>query len=439
MILVLAFILATPCFSRAAAKEDYEQAYKIYVAAGACMAAYSDRYGQLANKYLERDGWQIERFAHGSNGVDARFLLAKKQSDDGQQMYVLAFVGTENDKDMKANMEFSKVYFAGSNLEEFAYYAAQKGMPATAPKVHRGFHEFVQAGLAVSTQDADGKTRYLTDVLVKNSDRKILIVGHSRGGAAATLAAARLISMGVKPEQIEIITFGAPAVGNAAFAASFNTKLDLTRVVVSGDPVTGVLQTLVGGYKQFGREVLWEMPSVAHTPHEMATYADLAIKNYYKEREKATQAGLNTTPQTTIATRNSFGRVYIAPIKNDLPGYLQEEYWYIRQALLDEYRKTIPDYVIAEEIKGDQLLKEAAESGCKWVVAAAVGGYRDKTEQNVYYITFSQAAYNVETGKLVKAATFSTGTYNLTPLTAFIHATKSMVYDWMSEETLLRE
>ena len=48
-------------------KEEYEQAHKIYLAAGACMAAYSDRYGQLTNKYLERENWQIERFEQAGN------------------------------------------------------------------------------------------------------------------------------------------------------------------------------------------------------------------------------------------------------------------------------------------------------------------------------------------------------------------------------------
>ena len=46
----------------AGVKEDYEQACKINMAAGACIAAYSDRNGKLANQYLERDGWKIDRY-----------------------------------------------------------------------------------------------------------------------------------------------------------------------------------------------------------------------------------------------------------------------------------------------------------------------------------------------------------------------------------------
>lgn len=416
-------------------REDYEQAYKLYVAAGTCLAAYSDRYGQMANTYLERDGWKIEKFTHAGDTADARFLLAENQFEDGSTMYVLAFVGTENDKDMKANLKVEKVYFAGNSYEEFAAYAAKPGMPPMVPKVHRGFHEFVQAGLKAGTQDPDGKSRYLADVLVANSDIQVLLVGHSRGGAAAALAGARLISMGVKPEQIEIISFGAPAVGNDAFAASFSPLLNLTRVVISGDPVTGVLQKLVGGYKQFGREVLWEMPSTAHKAHDMATYVDLAIKNYYDKREQAVQEKLITLPGVAAVSEVQAGKVYVAPIKNNLPQPLQQEFRYMKQALFGEYRDVIASYVIAEDTEADQLLKRAADAGCQWLLVPEVSGYRYKEERNVYYITLAQTVYNVETGALVQTAAFSTGTYNLTPLTAFLHVTKSMTYEWQTEKS----
>lgn len=432
-------LMLTPGLVSAGIKEDYEQACKIYVAAGACVAAYSDRYGQLANKYLERDGWQIERFEHGGDTVDARFLLARKQFADGRQMYVLAFVGTENNKDMKANLKVKKVYFAGGSLEEFAANASKQEVPAIMPKVHRGFHEFVQAGLAASTQDADGNARYLADVFRKNRDRKVILAGHSSGGAAATITGARLVSLGVKPEQIEIISFGAPSVGNDAFAAMFDPVLDLTRVVVSGDPVTGILQTLVGGYKQFGREILWEIPSVAHSPHAMATYADLAIKNYYDKREQAVRAGLTTLPRVAAIPGMPWGRVYIASIQNHLPSALSAEFRYIKQSLLDEYRNVIPSYVIGDDADNNLLLKKAAEAGCQWLLVPDVDGYRLKTEQNVYYITLAQAAYHVETGKLVKAAAFSSGTYYLTPLTAFMHVNKSMAIDWITDQTTLMQ
>ena len=363
--------------------------------------------------------------------MDSRFLLAIKQWNNGQQVYILAFVGTENEKDMKANLKVEKAYFAGSNLEEFAANADKHEIPPTEPKVHRGFHEFVQNALTAKGQDVDGKAKYLTEMLLADKERKVLLVGHSRGGAAAILTGARLISMGVRPEQIEIITFGAPAVGNEAFAGRFEPVLNLTRVVLFGDPVTGVLQTMVGGYKQFGHQLTWESPATVNFPHEMTAYADVAIKNYYNERERAVQAGLIRLPSTKAGLGESKGKVCVAPLINNLPDYLAKEFPYLREIFFDEYREILPEYVFAGDSDVGRLRKKAREAGCKWLIVSEVSGYRLKEERNAYNISLFQAVYDVNTGAIIKATDFSTGTYNLTPVEAFIHITKDMSYDWL--------
>jgi hypothetical protein len=419
--------LLVPSLAHAGVKEDYELDQKIYIAAGACLAAYDDRYGHLADKYLEWDGWRIDRYEKTGDSVDVRFLLMKKQSGNNKQSFVLAIVGTENAKDMKANLKVGKVLFAGSNPEEFAVNAEKSGVPATQPKVHRGFHDFVQNLLTMKTEDENGNFVYLTDSLIANPERRILVVGHSRGGAAATLIAARMISMGVKPEQIEVITFGAPAVGNDAFAANFEPVMKLTRVVTSGDVVTGVLQTLVGGYKQFGREILWE--SQGESPHELTEYVDHAIKTYFNARRDAIRAGV-VKISSEQAPASSKGRVYIATLKNSLPKELYKEYWYMNEMLSDEYRHSIPEAIFANEYV-DLLLKAAANRGCQWLIVPEVSGFRVKDERNVYYISLIQTVYKVDTGQVIKTASFSTSTNTLTPLEAFGHICIDMNYDWL--------
>ena len=418
--------LIAPGLGHAGSKEEYDRACKLYVAVGACMAAYSDRYGNLANHYMEQDGWKIDNYHQTDSGVDARFLVAKKQMSDGQQMYVLAFVGTENTRDMKANLKVDKVYFAGSTIEEFAANAAKQGVSPAEPKVHRGFNEFVQAGLIAKTVDGNGEAQYLTEILLANKDRKIYIVGHSRGGAAATITGARLISMGVRPEQIEVITFGAPAVGNEAFAAQIDSVLNLTRVVISGDPVTGVLQTLVGGYKQFGREILWEAPSTIDQPHLLPAYADLVIKNYYDKRQQAVQAGVVPAPRSSTG-KLSGNMIYVAPLKNSLPASLAKEFWYMQQVLGDEYRKVLPMYIFGDETATGNLLRNAAASGARWLVVPEVEGYRARDEKNVYYITFFQMLYDVTNGSVVNYTSSSSGTFNIIPLEAFIHGSMGVL------------
>jgi hypothetical protein len=419
-------LLWYPFFVHADPREDYEEAYKLYIAAGASGAAYSDRIGELATRYLAQDGWQIDHYVQAQGHTGARFLIAKKEHPGDAPEYLIAIVGTENNKDLKTDLKVDKIYFAGSNTEEFTVNANKKDVPNTEPKVHKGFNEFIQAVPSAVLRNPRHSRLSLPDLLMADKNAKVYLTGHSLGGAAATLVGARLLSMGINPEQIEVITFGAPAVGNAAFAAKFEPILHLTRIVNAGDPVTGVLQTLVGGYQQFGREIKWTSPDTVGDPHKLVSYVDSAIKNYYDKRSQAVKAGmeLSAAPATK---QTDLGRVYIASLQNNLPPVLTEDFWYMHEALKDEYRKILPDYVIADTQAAPNAWREAAvASGCRWAIISEVSAFRVKQERSTYYITVTQAMYDVTTDTVVDTAIFSTGTYNLTPLEAFIHAFKGI-------------
>ena len=346
---ILILLLAVAGFGGAATgyagvQDDYEEAAKLRLAAGACLAAYNARTGMLAREYFRQDGWEIRPFVKSSKEADARFLLARKMSPAGRPRYLLAVVGTETWKDLQVDLRTGKVYFAGRTPEEFAANARRADMPDSAPKVHRGFYEYMQAALANKAPDDDGGGRELGELLLADGTAKVYLVGHSLGGAVATLIGARLLAMGVKPAQIEVITFGAPAVGNAAFARAYEPQLNLTRVVISGDAVTGVLQQLVGGYKQFGRELLWQQsPLFSGSPHAVEEYLDLAIKRFYDARKAARQAGAAALPAHSPVW--SGPQVYVAPLVKKLPAVLAQEGWYMEQAVADEYRRLLPGYV----------------------------------------------------------------------------------------------
>jgi len=426
VIFLLSFMLLwSPFLAYAGPIEEYEEAYKLYITVGASVAAYNGRIGELVNHYLEQDGWQIDHYIQPQGHTGARFLVAKKDLSNNTPLYVLAIVGTETNGDRKTDLKFDKVYFAGSNAEEFAANAAKKDVPSTEPKVHRGFYEFVQSGPSAILRNSHHAPLSLTKLLMADNSSKLYLTGHSLGGAAATLLGARLISMGIHPEQIEVITFGAPAVGNAAFAAKFEPTLHLTRVVNSGDPVTGVLQTLVGGYKQFGREIKWPTPDTIDEPHQLIGYVDSVLKNYYKKRSQAIAAGMEL-PTPAAAKQANHGRVYIFPLQNNLPTSLTTDFWYMHEALDDEYRQTLPDSVTADGPAVAAWREAATASGCRWAIVSEVSAVRIKQEKNIYYIILNQTVYDVATSAIVGTATFSTGTYNLTPLEAFIHVFKGM-------------
>lgn len=401
-------------------QEEYKEAYNLYIAAAASAAAYSGRLGELANRYLEQDGWQIDHYIQAQGRTGARYLIARKKD---VPYYLAAIVGTENDKDIETDLKFDKVYFAGSNEGEFAANAAKKDVPTTEPKVHRGFNQFVQAGLSAVLRNPQQVSLSLPDLLLSDPASKLYITGHSLGGAAATLAGARLLSAGIRPEQVEVITFGAPAVGNEAFAAKFGSPLRLTRVVNSGDMVIGALQTLVGGYRQFGREIKWRPPATVSDAHQLVGYIDTAIKNYYDKRRLAVEAGM-PLPAPAAGEQLNSGRVYIVPLANNLPGSLTADFAYMQEALQDEYRQTLSDYITADN--QDDWRDSARSGGCRWAIISNVSAQQVKQRKNTYYITLTQTVYDMTTGAVATTAIFSTATTNLTPLEAFIHTFKGI-------------
>ncbi len=421
LIVYVLIILYLPVTGYSGPKADYDEAYAIYVTAGASMAAYNDRLGELANRYLEQDGWQVDRYIQPPGVSGVRFVIAKKDLPAGNTFYLLAITGTETAGDIKTNLKVDKIYFSGSTPDEFTANAAKQAVPDTEPKVHKGFSEFIQTSAAAMLRDIDERSFLLTELLHMKPGDKLYLTGHSLGGAAAILAGAQLVCQGIPPEQIEIVTFGSPAVGNAAFAAKFEPLLRVTRVVISGDPVPGVLQALVGGYKQFGREIKWQ--PAATDPHELTGYLDLAIKNYYTRQQQALQAGINLNTPADDQT-GAFASVYIAPLVNNLPAGLTPEFGYMQEALSGEYRKTLPGTILGNNSSGRNWRAEAVAAGCRWVIVPEVSGLRLQQKKNIYHVTFQQTIYDAATGTAINTAIFSTATYHLTPLTAFIHTLK---------------
>ena len=420
LLLVVCLLTYIPVTGYAGPKEDYEEAYKIYLAVGASAAAYHGRIGELANRYLEQDGWQVDHYVQAQGHTGARYLIARKE---GVPYYLVGIVGTENDRDVKIDLKVEKVCFAGSTAEEFAANAARKDVPDSEPKVHKGFNEFVQAGPSAVLRNPHQDSLSLPDLLLADKTRKLYLTGHSLGGAAATLAGARLLDHGVSPEQIEVVPFGAPAVGNAAFAAKYGATLPLTRVVNSGDKVTGILQGLVGGYQQFGREIKLDPPAMVDDAHQLTGYIDAVIKNYYDKRRLALEAGVQLPVPPAAKQAAGMGRVYIASLQNNLPADLTADFWYMNEVLQAEYERLYPDYVAADS----PAWREAATAAnCRWAIVSSVSASRVKEEKDTYYITVNQTVYDVTTGAVADTAIFSTGTYSLTPLEAFIHAFKDI-------------
>lgn len=429
MSVILAFVfLSLPLATGMAAPlQDYEAGRSYYLAAGSCMAAYSGRPGQLAAKALQQEGWHMHTFVQADQQADARFFLAHNHDPEPRGFsYIVAVTGTESMKDIKVDLRTDKVYFAGKTLEEFDAYAKQKDVSATEPKIHQGFHQYTQAILATRQQGEDGKPeKLLTEELLGNPSLRVLLVGHSLGGAVVTIAAARLISMGVLPEQISVMTFGAPAVGNDAFRQQFEDKIDLTRVVMNGDEIPIALQRLVGGYKQFGKEIQWKKPATLTNfhPHDIVVYLDVAAKMFYDARATMVKMGAVVLDPPNIPSQ-----LCVAPVRNGLPQSLKEEFPVMKEALLDEYRRLKPVYLMEEAgvSATDDIYKQAGEVGCRWLAMAEIDGEKIRGEGNLFQVTLQHSLYRVSDRQALQVGAFGSSTKVITPLQALMHGARLM-------------
>ncbi|MDW8265693.1 MAG: lipase family protein [Gemmataceae bacterium] len=113
--------------------------------------------------------------------------------------------------------------------------------PGYGGRVHGGFAAMAE-GLGGALVEAIEELR---------TDRQQLVLaGHSQGGALATLLGWRLNAAGIRPAAV--VTFGAPKVGDAAFARRF--PLPVFRVETPLDPVP--LLPLSDEYRPTGRRLI---------------------------------------------------------------------------------------------------------------------------------------------------------------------------------------
>lgn len=423
--------------------EEYQEAQLQYVTAVASFASYPGTDGNIATAIMRRDGWLTIPYVKNDETAQAKFLLAWKAGEGMPTQYLLAIAGTHNTEGIKLAFKAGKAYFAGRTLKEFDDNANKKNdLPQQAPMVHRGFHQYVQTALATDVQPSTGEAagRKLNELLMDHPDWKVYLTGHSAGGSAATLLAARLIDMGVKPNQLKIVTFAAPAVGNAAFVEKYSPALDLTRVVVEGDLIPDALQRIAGGFLQFGHEIRWKIDGYTFDEkHYPYIYLDCAIKNYYDKRLNAINSGVEAKFAPGEQPVREGKRLYIAAIHNDLPQNLNGEFPYMREVLLDQYRDAVPAYYIGEmnakaPIAFDELRSKASAAGCDRMVvvniwgkkqedpAAYSGGLLTKAGSAYDLIVIEQAVFSVQDGELIDGRTYEKGSKYFTAIGALLSA-----------------
>lgn len=420
LLLPLVLVLGLLCPARAMAATG-EQELEL-LSSLVAMASYSDELSLLAREWLAETGWEFQSQTTATSLAQGRYHLVTKEMPDGHRAVLLAFPGTENAKDAKVDLRTRSVPFGGSSVEEFRDVAQQDRHATSYPLVHKGFDDYTMTALFHKPVDLAGSGacetmgEHLAQELRAHPTEVLYLTGHSLGGAAAILTAARLSDMGVRPEQLRVITFGSPAVGNVAFARYYEKRMQLTRIVMDGDPVAAALQSLGTRYVQFGERVAWKQDrSSARFEHAMVVYLDRALRLYFSEDEVGDGDMLESR---SLAAR---GGIFVAVPQLDLdPLVAGDDAADIRILQGAWQARYAPCTVQSDGQRGadmDGLIAEARAAQCRYAVRQHVSVKRSRDEADTVRVVLETSVYDAQ-GTFITVVSKSTTDRRMTPLEA---------------------
>ena len=398
------------------------------VCALSSMASYEDDNGILVRDMLKDYGWSLKVISDETTKANAKALIVSKTLDDGSLMKILAICGTNEIKDAEVDFRLKKV---PANLKDNRSTEANLEIAEEDQiLVHQGFNDYSEVILN------NNLGINLFRELSNNPNERLYLTGHSLGGAVAILTAAKLIHLGAPADRMEVITFGAPAVGNKGFVNEYKDKIKLTRVTMSGDPVKKSLQAL--GYVQFGEAKKYNQNNkiIKHFPHKMAVYLDCAIRDYYDER-----AALNLQGNLPKSQSADSELVYIAPVQIMKNSFSEDDFKYIMLTMKDQMRQHFPkavydelEYREVEEVNNladfdnsvKDLQKKAAKSKCKSIIVYYLQAKKIKDDKDSNYrISLEGIKYNAE-GFPTAMQTASVTTRELTTIEAAVFTMKNI-------------
>lgn len=388
-----------------------------FTAALIANVAYNGELKELTRNWLMARGWQVLTYHAGDDNTEGRLYVFSHRYR-AQEIVFLAFPGTETIKDAKLDLRVTRVPFGGSNPAEFAAQARDLAHKSgDKPLVHQGFNDYVQKVLFSEPLEKLGGITVgeaAAQELQENPRKTLYLTGHSLGGAVATLTAARLADLGVAPEQLKVITFGAPAVGNEAFARAYEHKFSLTRVVMAGDPVNTILQSLSGGFVQFGQRVEWQSKLAERFPHGIAVYLDEAFRHYTDTVPEEQRLRLAGSPQFQLGQP-----LYVAKPVFKLDKNLRGDLPYMERAVQEITAASFTPLSTAEKASKDlpKLIAEAKAAGSKYILCQQYTGKRIRQERYNFRLTLEEVIYDTE-GNVCYLESRSTTTKDLTPVTA---------------------
>lgn len=275
-------------------QKEYEESYQVLLAALFSEASYHKFEESIAKQYLSDYGWKEETFkvVNEKPKLIASLDLCTKEGQKNKNFIVLAIKGTSSVNDWRRD------FLLGSERFDIYNETANYKQRVRAKEfilngeVRHTYLEYLKA-LVTIKKDNELMLDYLVRDLKTHPDKFLIVTGHSAGGAIATIYAELLAGRGISKDQMKVITFGAPSVGNNVMIKYLGAKIDLLRVVNNDDAFTGFLAGVLGRFEQFGRKKNYNVdPVYEDLQHPIAVYIDYVFKDYEKQKARAIEANV---------------------------------------------------------------------------------------------------------------------------------------------------
>ena len=395
----------------------------LFVEAAASEAAYSGELSELLRARLTAAGWEIvgaETVGH--RGTVGRFFHMVRRDADGAELHLIAFPGTERGSDVWTDLRMKRAAFGGHAPAEFlAVRNTPKEERGGMPLVHRGFLDYCQAALFTDAAEGETAGERLAADLRAHPSEKLYLTGHSLGGAAAILAAARLSDLGVAPDQLIVTTFGAPAVGNEDFVRTYQDRFTLRRVVMLGDPVKDALPSPLG-FHHFGERIDWQPTrTTAAFPHTMTVYVDAALRRLYDTHDSSGALTFLVGKENRTAGHT----VYLAPIEVEVDDALAEDVPYLRAVLRDaQYVRNAATVFAPADTSGPLDVSVQARAartvGAEQMLVYRISGEKLRDAHETYRLTLERSVYDRD-GNLLATGARAAATGALTPMEVILY------------------
>ena len=188
---------------------------------------------------------------------------------------------------------------------------------------------------------------------------------------------------------------------------------------MEGDPVEKAVQAVSRTYEQFPDKTVWQAaPTTRRFAHDIAGYADVALRRYYDAK---------TAYETYLghAVPDDGGRpfgspVWVPPLSLTLDEALQADIPYLERAADDQLGYRLHPVFARKEQSLGEALRQARQHGCSEVLLRQFQARRLKGKEYDFALTYDEIWYDARTGLVRTAVSRTTDTGKMTPIEALL-------------------